>query len=342
MKAIVIREHGGVDKLLYEEVETPRPGRGQVLVKIAACGVNHLDHDVREGSSGIEVALPHVPGCEGVGEIAALGEGVSGLSLGARVAIHFAQGDPLSDMWLSGLDGVDFTHGRMGASRWGSYAEFAVCEASALIPMPDGLSFEKAAASVVGLGTAWHMTVTLGQVRADHTVLINAAGSVVGSSAIQVAKLHGARVIASAGSDAKLAQAKEIGADEVINYTSQSIRERVLALTGGEGVDLVIESVGGDVLVQSIDAVRNNGRLITCGAHAGEIVPLNVIELFRKHMMLHGSHLAGRREIAHVLQLVADGRLNPVIHATMPLAEAREAARKTAERDVFGKMVLLP
>ncbi|MBT6274249.1 MAG: zinc-binding dehydrogenase [Chromatiales bacterium] len=342
MKAIVIREFGGVEKLLYEEIETPSPGPGQVLVRIRASGINHLDHDLREGVSGIDVAMPHVLGVEGVGEIAELGAGVSGPAVGSRVAIHFAQGDPLSDMWLSGLDGVDFTHGRIGADRWGTYAEYCVAEATSIIPLPNALDYETAAASVIGLGTAWHMTVSLGDVKADKTVLVNAAGSVVGSCAIQVAKLHGARVIATAGSDAKLDMAKEIGADEVINYTSQSIREEVARMTNKRGVDLVIESVGGDVLAQSIDAVALNGRLITCGAHGGETVPINIIELFRKHMMVHGSHLAGRREIMHVLGLAAAGRLKPIIHKVFPLAEVQAAARKTAERDVFGKMVLIP
>lgn len=342
MKAIVIREHGGVDKLLYEEVETPKPGPHQVLVRIRASGVNHLDHDVREGVSGIPVTLPHVPGCEGVGEVAELGPGVEGPKVGDRVAIDFAQGDPQSEEWLSGLDGVDFTHGRVGAGQWGTHAEYAVSRVESLISLPDALPFEKAAASMTGFGTSWHMTVTLGGVQAGQTVLVNAAGSVVGSSAIQVAKLHGARVIATAGSDAKLEKAKSLGADEVINYSTQSIREEALRMTGGRGVDLVIESVGGDVLAQSIDAVCFNGRLITCGAHAGEVVPINVIELFRKHMMLHGSHFCGRLELAHVFRLVAEGKLEPVIHNVYPLQEIQEAARRTAERDVFGKMVLVP
>jgi len=342
MKAVIIREHGGTDALLYEEVETPSPTTGEVLVKIAASGVNHLDHDLREGISGFEVALPHVMGVEGVGEVVEIGEGVRGVNMGDRVAIDFAQGDPQSNMWLSGLDGTDFTHGRIGVTQWGTHAEYAVCLATSLIKLPQTLSFEEAAASVIGFGTSWHMAVTLGQVQADKVVLINAAGSVVGSSAIQVAKLHGAKVIASAGSDAKLDKARELGADEVINYTTQSIREEALRLTKGRGVDLVIESVGGDVLVQSIDAVRENGRLITCGAHAGEIVPINIIELFRKHMMFHGSHFAGQREVAHVLDLVANKKLKPVINAVMPFSAAREAAKKTAERDVFGKMILIP
>jgi len=342
MKAVVIREHGGIDKLLYEDVQEPTAGPGEVLVKIGASGVNHLDHDLREGVSGFGVTLPHVMGVEGVGEVIDLGEGVLSAEIGDRVAIDFAQGDPQSNMWLSGLDGVDFCHGRIGVSQWGTHAEYTRCLATSLIPLPDGLSYQDAAASVVGFGTSWHMAVTLGQVQADKTVLINAAGSVVGSAAIQVAKLHGARVIATAGSDAKLEKATKLGADEVINYTTQSIRDEALKMTDGFGVDLVIESVGGDVLVQSIDAVCENGRLITCGAHAGETVPINIIELFRKHMMLHGSHFAGKREVAHVLKLVADGKLQPVINAVIPFSKVQESARKTAERDVFGKMVLVP
>ena len=212
MKAVVIRAHGGVENLLYEEVETPEPGPGELLVRIRASGINHLDHDVREGVSGIPVTLPHVPGSEGVGEVAALGPGVSGPAPGTRVAIDFAQGDPLSEPWLSGLDGVDFTHGRIGAGQWGTHAEYCISHTLSVIPLPDDLPFETAAAGMIGLGTAWHMTVALGRVQAGQTVLVNAAGSVVGSSAIQVALLHGARVIASAGSAAKLQKARDLGA----------------------------------------------------------------------------------------------------------------------------------
>lgn len=342
MKAVVIREHGGVENLRIEEVETPTPGPEQVLVRIRASGINHLDHDVREGISGIPVALPHVPGCEGAGEIAALGPGIAGPPVGARVAICFAQGDPQSEPWLSGLDGVDFTHGRIGAGRWGTHAEYTLSHAQSVIPLPDGLSFETAAAGMIGFGTAWHMAVTLGGVKAGQTVLVNAAGSVVGSSAIQVAALHGARVIATAGADAKLDRARRLGADETINYERRSIREEALRMTGGRGVDLVIESVGGEVLRQSIDAVCFNGRLVTCGAHAGEVVPIDVIELFRKHMTIHGSHFCGRRELRHVFALMAEGALAPAIQGVYPLADVREAARRTATRDVFGKMVLVP
>ena len=253
---------------------------------------------------------------------------MSGPAPGTRVAIDFAQGDPLSEPWLSGLDGVDFTHGRVGAGQWGTHAEYCISHTLSVIPLPDDLPFETAAAGMIGLGTAWHMTVALGRVQAGQTVLVNAAGSVVGSSAIQVALLHGARVIASAGSAAKLEKARDLGAAATIDYTRQSIREEALRFTQGRGVDLVIESVGGDVLRQSIDAVCFNGRLVTCGAHAGEEVPLNVIELFRKHMTIHGSHFCGRRELAHVFALMAEGRLAPVIDTVYPLADIQKAARR--------------
>lgn len=342
MKAVVIHEHGGIDKLVYQDIDTPRPGFGDVLVRITAAGVNHFDHDIREGVSGIKHVLPHILGVEGVGEIVELGEGVGDINIGDRVAINFLQACGRCRMCLSGLDGICLGGKRMGVTEWGSYAEYAICEARNAIPLPDDLSDETAAASMLCFSTAWHMTANLGAVRAGEDVLVNAAGSGVGSSAIQVAKLHGARVIASAGSDAKLDLAKDLGADEVINYTTQNLAETAKSATGGKGVDLVIESVGGDILLGSIDALAFNGRLVTCGAHAGERVELDVIELFRKHIRLQGSHYASKVEVAHVFDLVAQGKLKPVIHQIFPLADVQSAAAMTVDRSVFGKLVLIP
>ena len=342
MEAVVIRQHGGIDKLLYTDVATPQPGTGEVVVRVRAAGINHFDHDIREGISGITHALPHVPGIEGAGEVAAVGAAVAGIAVGDRVAVNFMQVCGHCAMCLSGLDGVCQAGRRMGVTRWGSYAEYVLCDATGVIPLPPGLAFETAAASMLCFGTAWHMTVTLGQVSAGMDVLVNAAGSGVGSSAIQVAKLHGARVIASAGSGAKLELATQLGADAVVNYTAQDLAQEVLRLTAGKGADLIIECVGGAVLSHSIDAAAVNGRLITCGAHAGEHIDLNVIELFRKHMRLQGSHYASKLEVGHVLGLVADGKLSPVIHATYALADVKEAAVLAANRSFFGKMVLLP
>lgn len=342
MKAVVVHEHGGIDKLRYEEIETPQPGPGEVLVRIKAAGINHFDHDIREGISGITHNLPHILGVEGVGEIAELGDGVSEVDVGDRVAINFLQSCGRCKMCVQGHDGICLDGKRIGVTEWGSYAEFCVCEARNVILLPEGLSDETAAASMLCFGTAWHMTANLGAVRAGQDVLVNAAGSGVGSSAIQVAKLHGARVIASAGSDVKLTKAKELGADIVVNYTDQNLCDAVMEATNGKGVDLVIESVGGDILLGSIDALAFNGSLITCGAHAGEHINLNVIELFRKQIRLQGSHYASKFEIAHVLGLVAEGKLKPVIHKTFKLADVQSAAKMTIDRRVFGKLVLIP
>ena len=206
--------------------------------------------------------------------------------------------------------------------------------------MPDALDFETAAAGHLCFATAWHMAVTLGNIHAGQDVLVNAAGSGVGSSAIQIAKLHGANIIASAGSDEKLARAKELGADGVINYNSQDLAEEALRLTGGKGPDLVIESVGGEVLRKSLEAVAKAGSVITCGCHAGETVEVDVISLFRKHVRFQGSALASLFETAEVLSLLGEGKLKPAIHAVMPLEKASEAAELTANRNFFGKMVL--
>ena len=342
MKAVVIHQHGGVEQLQFEDVATPEPGPGEVLVRIRATGVNHFDHDIREGISGVEQMLPHVPGVEGVGEVAALGDGVTTAQLGDRVAINFYQSCGACRMCLSGLDGVCLEGERIGVTIWGTYAEYVKCQAANLIALPDGLSDEDAAASLTCFSTVWHMMVTLGRVQAGEDVLVNAAGSGIGTSAIQLAKLHGARVIASAGSDAKLERARQLGADATINYTTENLKDAAIAATGGKGPDLVIESVGGAVLADSIAAVCRNGRVITCGAHAGEKVALDIIEIFRKHVMLHGSHYASKREVAHVFRLIAAGKLKPVIDARLPLADVRQAAERTANRNFFGKMVLLP
>ena len=342
MKAIAIRDHGGLDKLRYDEVPTPEPGPGEVLVRVRAAGANHFDHDIREGVSGIKHRMPHVLGIEGVGEVAKLGPGVAGPQVGERVAIYAVRFCGHCHVCLAGLEGICVNRRLMGVQVWGCFADYALCAADQLIPLADNVSFETAAASVICYGTAWHMAVTLGAVEAGQTVLVNAAGSGVGMSAIQVAKLHGARVIASAGSDAKLAKARELGADETINYRTQKIGAECLRLTNGRGVDLVIESVGGEVLQQSIEALAFNGSLITCGAHAGETVPVNMIEFFRKHIRLQGSHYASRREVQRVFELLAAGKLKPVIHSVYPLKDYAKVAALVANRDFFGKMILVP
>ncbi len=343
MKAIIVRETGGPEKLLYEEVETPTAGPGEVVVRIRAAGVNHLDHDIREGIAGFPTPVPHVLGIEGAGEVAEVGAGVTSVKEGDRVSISIIAPCGTCRMCRTGQENLcENPDGALGLFMWGSYAEYTCVKASQLVAMPDGLDFETAAAGHLCFATAWHMAVKIGQIHAGQDVLVNAAGSGVGSSAIQIAKLHGANVIASAGSDEKLARAKELGADGVINYTSQNLAEEARRLTGDKGPDLVIESVGGEVLQKSLEAVAKAGCVVTCGCHAGETVEVDVISLFRKHVRFQGSALATLFETAEVLSLLAEGKLKPAIHATMPLEKAGEAAVLTANRNFFGKMILLP
>ena len=343
MKAVIIRETGGPDKLLYEEVDTPSPGPGEVLVRIRAAGVNHLDHDIREGIAGFPTPVPHVPGIEGAGEVAEIGAGVTSVKAGDRVSISIIAACGTCRLCRTGRENLcENPNGALSLFMWGTYAEYVCVKENQLVAMPDALDFETAAAGHLCFATAWHMAVTLGNIHAGQDVLVNAAGSGVGSSAIQIAKLHGANIIASAGSDEKLERAKELGASGGINYTTQDLAEEALRLTGGKGPDLVIESVGGEVLKKSLEAVAKAGAVITCGCHAGETVDVDVVSLFRKHVRFQGSALATLFETAEVLSLLGEGKLKPTIHATMPLEKAREAAELTANRNFFGKMVLLP
>ena len=209
--------------------------------------------------------------------------------------------------------------------------------------MPASLGFDDAAASQIAFGTAWHVLITRGGLRAGQTVLIQAAGSGIGSAAVQVARLAGARVIATAGSDAKLERARQLGADEGINYTREADFDlKVLALTEGRGVDLVMEHVGGEVFTRSLACLRTDGTMVTVGAHAGEVVPLDIIPFFRRQLKLVGSKNASLAELREVMGMVAAGRLKPVIHARFPLERADEAHRAVDSRDLFGKVLLTP
>ncbi len=346
MKAIVIHEYGGVDKLKYEDVPTPEVGVGEVLIQVKTAAINHFDHDIREGVSGVQQALPHVLGVEGAGVIAEVGEGVTALKPGDRVAPMFAQ-RPLSCpqkicICQRGYDNICLEWDRLGVSRWGTYAEYVKSAQHNTLRLPDGLSFDVAAAVQITLGTSWQMIASFTKVVPGEDVLVNAAGSGVGTAAIQIAKLHGARVIASAGSDDKLEKARELGADEVINYNRQSIRDEVARLTDGRGVDVVIESVGGDVLSQSIDALAHTGRLATCGAHAGEHIDLDVVTLFRKQITIYGNHSCPRYQLEDVLRLVVEGKLKATIDRAFPLSEAAEAHKVMDSRKFFGKLLLHP
>lgn len=342
MKAVRFHAYGSAGVLRVDDVPIPEPGPGEALLRVRACAVNHVDIDMREGTSRLPLTLPHTLGFEIAGEVAALGAGADGVLAGDRVAplyqIHCRECE-----WCRRGEHMHCERITMlGVQSPGGYAEYVLAPAWALIPLPEGLSFEQGAAIQTTFATVWHALVTRVEVKEGQWVLVNAAGSGVGTAGIQVTRMLGARVIASAGSDEKLDRARNLGAEATVNYRQEDLAERVRELTNGRGVDVVMESVGGDVLSGSLAALAKNGSVVTVGAHGGEVVPVDVILLFRHQWSLIGSVRATADEIRHCIDLVAAGRLSPVIHATLPLDSAAEAHRILEDRRQFGKVVLVP
>lgn len=342
MKVSWFHRFGGPEVLVCEETRKPTPSAGEAVVRVRAVGVNHVDLDVRAGTSRIALNFPHILGREFAGEVAALGDGASPVKEGDRVWVSCRVPCSTCEFCLSGRDNLCERGGYFGMDLPGGYAEFVKVPLSNLQPLPLHVSFTDAAASQIAFGTAWHVLINRGGLRAGHTVLIQAAGSGIGSAAVQVAKLAGATIFATASSAQKLQRAKALGAHHVINYKEENFAQRVLELTAGKGVDVIMEHVGGEVFTRSLECLKTDGVIVTVGAHAGEVVPFDIIPFFRRQLRLVGSKNASSTELRTVMDFVAEGRLKPVIHATFPLADAAEAHRVVASREIFGKVVLSP
>ena len=342
MKAVVFHEFGGVDVLRVEDVPDPSPGPGEVLIDIDACALNHLDVDVREGTSRFPVEPPFILGIEVVGRIAQLGEGVAGWQVGERVMpfLMATCGDCL--FCRTGRESLCISAGFISFSTSGGYAERLACSTRHLLRVPDGLSDADAAAFQIAFGTAWHMLFTRGNLRPGETVMINSVGSGIGSAAVQLAHLAGATVIGNASSDDKLARASELGMDHGINHATQDVVAEVMRLTSDRGVELVFEHVGGTLFQTGLDSLAKDGRLVTCGAHSGEVVPFDIIPFFRGQKSVIGSFTYTRTEVESCLELASQGKITPLVHKAFPLAEAREAMATMERREHFGKILLKP
>ena len=297
MKAVVFHEFGGPDVLRVEDVPDPKPGPGEVVLDILASALNHLDVDIREGISRFPVEPPFILGVEIVGRISALGEGVTGWQVGDRVMPYLMDTCGTCRYCQTGRETLCLSPGFISFSTSGGYAEKLACSTRHLIRVPDRLSDEAAAATQIAFGTAWHMLFNRGDLRAGQTVLINSVGSGIGSAAVQLAQLAGAFVIGNAGSGEKLERANELGLDDGINHATEDVVAGVMDATGGHGVDLVFEHVGGELFQKGLDSLAKDGRLVTCGAHAGEVVPFDIIPFFRTQKQIVGSFTYDRVEV---------------------------------------------
>jgi len=341
MRAMVLREHGGPEVLHFEDVPLPVPGPGEVRVRVRAISVNHLDIWVRRGGPAFKLEYPHRLGSDIVGTIDALGEGARG-ELGAKVVVQPGLSCMHCAQCLGGHDNLCRWYKILGENTQGGYGEHVVVPDVNLAPYPERLDFPEAAASILPFLTAWQMVVHKARVAPGETVLVQGGGSGVGVAAIQIAKLFGARVITTASSDAKLARAKQLGADVAIDYTKRDFVAECRALTGKRGVDVVIEHIGGEVFANSLRAVKNGGRIVTCGATAGFHPAIDLRQIFFRQVEVLGSTMGSKADLLAVLEHVAAGRLVPVIHAVLPLAQAADAHGILERREAFGKIVLQP
>ncbi|MFQ6116934.1 MAG: zinc-binding dehydrogenase [Candidatus Bipolaricaulia bacterium] len=340
MKAVIFHEHGGLDVLRYEEVPDPAIGPDEVLLRVKATSVNHLDIWVRRGIPGI--SLPHISGSDVAGVVERVGERVEEVELGQRVIANPNLSCGRCEYCLQGEDSLCVHYKILGEQVDGGYAELVKIPGENVIPLPDHVGFEEAAAAPLVFMTAWRMLISRARLRPGEDILILGAGGGVATAAIQIAKLVGARVFATASTEEKLEKAKEIGADEVINYREVEFDREIRGLTARRGVDVVFDSVGAETWLRSLRSLAKNGRLVTCGATTGPNPQTDIRYIFWNQLRIIGSTMGSTKELLDVLKLLWAGKLKPVIHKVMPLQEAAEAQRLLEERRAFGKIVLLP
>ena len=341
MKAALIQKHGGPEELALGELPDPKPRPNEVVVAVKACALNHLDIWVRQGMPGVTLPMPHVLGSDICGVVEAVGPEVKDRKAGDLVVLAPGVGCRVCEACLAGKESLCDRYQIHGFQRAGGYAEKIAVDERDAMPVSKRLSAVEWAAVPLVFLTAWHMLVTRAKLQADETVLVHAAGSGIGSAAIQIAKYLGARVITTASTEAKLGKAKSLGADEGINYSKEpAFSKAVMDLTSGRGADVVFEHIGPATFAESVASLRKEGRLVFCGATSGAQVSLDLRPAYMKQISIFGSFMGGRGELLHVLKLIENGCLRPVVDSTFSLENAREAHEKMLSRDVFGKIVL--
>lgn len=342
MQAVRIHEHGEPSVLKVEDVPRPAPGPGEALVRVLGVSVNHLDLWVRRGMPGLKIPFPRIPGCDGTGEVVELGEGVTGLEVGQRVLIEPGMSSGRSEHDRAGNDHLSDDYAIRGEHGDGLDCEYVAVEARYLMPLPAGVDPVQAAAVPLVFLTAHGMLVTRAKLRAGETVLVLGGASGVGSAAIQIARDRGARVIATAGSEAKRALALELGAAAAVDHGDPDWGKEVKALTDRQGADVVFEHVGPATWKTSMAVLARRGRLVTCGGTTGPVVEIALPHLFIKNQSVLGSTMGPRSAFPEIFAKVASGAYRPVVDRVMPLSGIVEAHTLLEERRVVGKIVLTP
>ena len=342
MKAVVFHQHGGPEVLQYEDRPVPLLAPGEVLVRVKACALNHLDIWIRQGIPAFTVPLPHIGGCDVAGIVEQAGSGETGVAPGDRVFVAPGLSCWRCEFCLGGRDNLCASYRILGAQVDGGMAEFVKAPAVNVLPIPDALSFEQAAAFPLTAVTAWHMLFGLARLQPAEVVLVLGAGSGVGCMAVQMARAAGARVITTVGLDDKAKKAEALGAEAVINHARENTAERVKSLTNGRGADVVVEHVGPATWDQSLRSLAKGGRLVTCGATTGPTVSIDLRFLYMRQTTVMGSIMGTRAELLSASQWMGQGRIRAVIDSVLSFQEARAAHERMLDRTLFGKIVLTP
>jgi NADPH:quinone reductase-like Zn-dependent oxidoreductase len=342
VKALAFHQHGGLDTLGYQDVADPKIGDGDVLVRVRAAALNHLDLFVREGLPGLTLPMPFWTGCDIAGEVVEVGAAVTDVRAGDRVAVNPNLSCGRCEFCRKGEHSLCVKYGILGEHTHGGLAEYVKVEGRHVVTLPQHVSCEHAAAFILVNMTAWRMLVTQARLRAGEDLLILGVGGGVSSAAVQIGKLCGARVWVTSSSDDKLERARALGADECINYATDDWVRVIGEKTGRRGVDVVLENVGAATWKGAIRTVAKGGRIVTCGATSGPVAETDIRLVFWKQLSIIGSTMSNDAEFHTVMGQLFGGRLAPVLDTVMPLRDGVEAQRRLAEGRQFGKIVLVP
>jgi len=335
-----MESRGGTEVLRYGEMAAPSVEAAQVRVAVKAVALNHLDVWVRKGVASPKLPLPHILGSDVAGVVEAVGAGVEGVKPGDSVVLNPGVSCGRCERCLSGQDNLCPQYQILGEHRWGGYAELITVPATNVLPKPTNVGWAEAASLPLTFLTAWQMVVDKLQVRPGEDVLVMAAGSGVSVAAIQIAKLHGARVIAAASSEEKLDKTRALGADEIVNYAHPDWFKEVRRLTGGKGADAVVDHTGAQYWEGVIKATAWGGRISLVGASSGYEATTPLSHIFYRQLSIFGSTMGSKSHLFPILKWVSQGKFKPIVGATLPLARAAEGHRLLEERQVFGKVVL--